>query len=150
MDKFNPMNFTQLIHNKNLKVSSIGVGTYKGTFTKEDDIPQFNAIIDSVNMGVNVIDSCFNFRNGRSQIMIGLALQHLIKNEGFKRSNFLISSKAGYMRDILSTGTTEKDYINDHSVHPLFLEECLHHSLNRMALKTLDIFYLNNFSEAQM
>jgi aryl-alcohol dehydrogenase-like predicted oxidoreductase len=66
MDKFNPMNFKELIHNKNLKVSSVGVGTYKGTFTKEDDLPQFNAIVDSVNMGVNVIDTCFNFRNGRS------------------------------------------------------------------------------------
>jgi aryl-alcohol dehydrogenase-like predicted oxidoreductase len=54
------------MHDKNLKVSSIGLGTYKGTFTEEDDLSQFNSIIDSVNMGVNVIDTCHNFRNGRS------------------------------------------------------------------------------------
>ncbi len=41
---------------------------------------QFNSIIDSVNMGVNVIDTCHNFRNGRSEYVIGLALQHLIKS----------------------------------------------------------------------
>lgn len=98
MQKFNSTNFKELIQNKNLKVSSIGVGTYKGTFTPEDDLPQFNAIIDSVNMGINVIDTCHNFRNGRSEYVIGLALQHLIQKEGYKRNNFLISSKAGYVK----------------------------------------------------
>jgi len=32
MDKFNVINFKELIHNKNFKISSIGVGTYKGSF----------------------------------------------------------------------------------------------------------------------
>lgn len=32
MLKFNEHNFKELIHNKNLKVSSIGIGTYKGSF----------------------------------------------------------------------------------------------------------------------
>jgi aryl-alcohol dehydrogenase-like predicted oxidoreductase len=73
------MNFKELIHNKNMKVSSIGIGTYKGTFTSEDDLAQFNGIIDSVNMGCNVIDTCHNFRNGRSETIVGLALQHLIR-----------------------------------------------------------------------
>ncbi len=66
MEKFNMLNFKELIHNKNLKISSIGIGTYKGSSTPEDDLPQFNAIIDSVNMGVNVIDTDHNFRAGRS------------------------------------------------------------------------------------
>ncbi len=60
------MNYKELIHNKNLKISSIGLGTYKGSFSQDDDLPQFNAIVDSVNMGVNMIDTCHNFRNGRS------------------------------------------------------------------------------------
>jgi aryl-alcohol dehydrogenase-like predicted oxidoreductase len=103
MDKFNFMNFKELINNKNLKVSSVGVGTYKGSFNEEDDLMQFNGILDSVNMGANVIDTCHNFRNGRSEHVVGLALQHLIKNEGYKRNNFLISSKAGYVRENLSS-----------------------------------------------
>ncbi len=33
MQKFNVMNFKEIIHNKYLKLSSIGVGTYKGGFS---------------------------------------------------------------------------------------------------------------------
>lgn len=55
-----------LISDKRLKISSIGVGTYKGSFDTYDDILQFNALVDSVMMGANMIDTCSNFRAGRS------------------------------------------------------------------------------------
>ena len=55
-----------LISNNKLAVSNIGIGTYKGSLDYHDDILQFNAIIDSVLSGVNFIDTCANFRGGRS------------------------------------------------------------------------------------
>jgi len=58
----------------------------------------FNAIIDSVNMGVNVIDTCGNFRAGRSEIAIGHAIKYLTQKNNNKRNQFLISSKGGYVR----------------------------------------------------
>ncbi len=66
------------ISDNKLKNSNIGIGTYKGSLDNSDDILQFNAIIDSVLSGVNVIDTCANFRGGRSEIVIGAALRYLI------------------------------------------------------------------------
>jgi predicted aldo/keto reductase-like oxidoreductase len=54
-----------MLSNKN-SISSIGLGTYKGSLDSSDDILQFNSIIDSVLSGVNFIDTCSNFRGGRS------------------------------------------------------------------------------------
>lgn len=59
-------------------MSAIGVGTYKGSLGKEDDLLQFNGLVDSLLSGVNVIDTCRNFRGGRSEIVIGEALSHLL------------------------------------------------------------------------
>lgn len=53
--------------NHGIKVSDIGVGSYRGSLDQEDDILQFNGIIDSVMLGCNVIDTCRNFRGGRSE-----------------------------------------------------------------------------------
>lgn len=67
------------ISDKRYKASNIGVGTYAGSLDQQDDILQFNAIIDSVLSGVNVIDTCNNFRGGRSELVIGNALRFLIE-----------------------------------------------------------------------
>lgn len=69
-----------------LSVSSIGVGTYKGSLDARDDILQFNAIIDSVLSGVNCIDSCSNFRGGRSEFVLGLALRYLAEYKKYDRN----------------------------------------------------------------
>lgn len=63
---------------KNNKISNIGIGTYKGSLDEKDDILQFNAIVDSVLSGVNMIDTCGNFRGGRSEIVISQALRYLV------------------------------------------------------------------------
>jgi aryl-alcohol dehydrogenase-like predicted oxidoreductase len=78
--------------------SSIGVGTYAGSLDARDDILQFNAIIDSVMLGVNVIDTCANFRGGRSEMVVGGALKYLMKEKNYERSQILVSSKAGFGR----------------------------------------------------
>ena len=75
-----------------------------------------------------------------------MALQHLINKQGYTRNNFLISSKAGYVRENMPSSIQQKDVINDHCVHPFYLEHSLNKSLDQMGLKTLDVFYLNNFA----
>ena len=59
-------------------MSSIGVGTYKGSLDSADDLLMFNGLVDSLNTGCNVLDSCRNFRGGRSEIVAGYALNYLI------------------------------------------------------------------------
>jgi hypothetical protein len=50
-----------------LKVSSLGIGTYNGPPSNEYDYEMFRAIVDSVRSGgVNVIDTCALYRYGKS------------------------------------------------------------------------------------
>lgn len=79
-------------------MSSIGIGTYKGSLNEEDDLLMFNGIVDSLIDGVNLVDCCRNFRGGRSEIVIGKALQYLIEKEKYSREEYLIASKLGYVR----------------------------------------------------
>lgn len=74
------------------------MGTYKGSFDTFDDILQFNAIIDSVLLGTNMIDTCSNFRDGRSELVIGSAMRYLIEQKKYQRNQIMIASKAGYVR----------------------------------------------------
>ena len=68
------------------KISNIGIGTYKGSLDPQDDILQFNAIIDSVLSGVNMIDTCSNFRGGRSELVISRALRFLQDQKKYERN----------------------------------------------------------------
>jgi aryl-alcohol dehydrogenase-like predicted oxidoreductase len=58
----------------------------------------FNAIVDSLLFGMNVIDTCSNFRGGRSEKMVGNALEYLFQKHKFNRKELFISSKVGYVR----------------------------------------------------
>lgn len=61
-----------------MTLSSIGLGTYVGKPDSEDDLKQFNAVIDSVRSGgVNVIDTAINYRYMKSERTIGAALRYL-------------------------------------------------------------------------
>ena len=106
----------------------------------------FNGIVDSVLYGCNVIDSCRNFRKGRSEKTIGLALQHLYEKEGFRRNNFMVGSKAGYVFEELPKGVTSADVINGHCVHPVFIKDQIERSRNALGCETIDVYYLNNFA----
>jgi len=90
--------FKQLISHPEIQLSGIGVGTYKGSLDNSDDLPQFNGVVDSLLGGINVVDTCRNFRGGRSEIIVGHSLRYLIETEGYKRNSFMVSSKAGYVR----------------------------------------------------
>ena len=115
-----------------------------------DDLQMFNGLVDSINSGCNVIDTCRNFRGGRSQQIIGSTLSYLIKQQGYTRNNFFIGSKAGYVRDNLPKSVSTSEVINDHCVHPDFLKVELDRSLASLKLSTIDVYYLNNFAECQM
>ncbi len=65
-DKNSFGHYKSLLSNGELKISSIGVGTYKGSLDETDDLLMFNGLVDSLQNGCNVLDSCRNFRGGRS------------------------------------------------------------------------------------
>src|SRR5205823_9922381 len=58
-----------------LHLSSVGVGTYLGELTREDDNAVENSVYQSVKSGaVNVVDTAINYRAMRSEKSIGRAL----------------------------------------------------------------------------
>ena len=79
-----------------------------------------------------------------------MALKYLLKHEDYARNNFFISSKAGYVQEHMPSAIQKQDVVNDHCVNPFYLEHSLNTSLDNMGIKTLDVFYLNNFSESQL
>ena len=67
----------------NLYLSSIGMGTYLGQPTEEDDRAIENAVYNSVKSGaVNVIDTAINYRAMKSEKSIGRALLRASKRQG--------------------------------------------------------------------
>src|ERR671918_3106258 len=72
-----------------LYLSSIGIGTYLGNPDEVTDVAYTNAVVRSVQLGANVIDSASNYRFQRSERSIGNALKQLT-SEGFNRDEMLI------------------------------------------------------------
>src|SRR5581483_5679857 len=81
-----------------LSLSSIGIGTYLGDMTAEDDKSVENAVYQSVKSGaVNVIDTAINYRAMRSEKSIGRALLRLVHDGVIKRDQIFVSTKNGYI-----------------------------------------------------
>ena len=99
----------------------------------------FRAITDTIlSGGVNVIDTCTLYRYGKSEKVINAVLNYLIKERGYAREEFLVSTKCGYIQNDIDSNLKETDFIriltednivkaeeivNEiHCVHPNFLD----------------------------
>ncbi|MCI0565012.1 MAG: aldo/keto reductase, partial [Nitrososphaera sp.] len=81
-----------------LRLTSIGMGTYLGQPTQEDDLAVENAVFQSANSGaINVIDTAINYRAMKSEKSIGRALLRLAHNSTVSRDQVFISTKNGYI-----------------------------------------------------
>src|ERR1700687_6499231 len=60
-----------------LKLSSIGLGTYLGEPDEASDRAYTEAIVQAVRSGVNVLDIAINYRHQRSERNIGGAIEQL-------------------------------------------------------------------------
>ena len=86
-----------------LYLSSIGMGTYLGQLSLEDDDIE-NAVYESIKSGaINVIDTAINYRAMESEKSRGRALLRLIKDHVIARDQVFICTKNGYI-------TNEGDY----------------------------------------
>ncbi|KRX10506.1 NADP-dependent oxidoreductase domain [Pseudocohnilembus persalinus] len=165
-DLVDPLHFNTPMR-EDLKLSSVGIGTYTGAPEQVDDLKMFNAICDSVlTGGVNVIDTAINYRYMKSERSVGAAVRHLVENLEYGRDELFIASKGGYIIDdadngipgsvqleqlIKEAGVPKEEIITDlHSMHPKFLDYMIQKSLNNIGVETLDLYYLHNSAEQQM
>ena len=153
--------------NSDLKLSSVGIGTYVGAPDDRTDYYMYEAIKTSVlSGGVNVIDTAINYRYQKSERTIGKILNSLISKYGYERDELFVCSKGGFIPDDADHGVPGRIIVEDlikeghmdksdvisgyvHCMHPKFLENQLLQSLKNMGLGTIDLYYLHNAYEMQ-
>jgi aryl-alcohol dehydrogenase-like predicted oxidoreductase len=152
---------------EDLYLSSIGMGTYLGQLSLEDDKAIENAVYDSVKSGaINVIDTAINYRAMKSEKSIGRALLRLIKDGVITRDEVFISTKNGYVtNDGDYPGVEVMEYMqkmfisteiikpNDISsgynvLNPNYIARCIDKSLVNMHLNCIDLVYIHNAFES--
>jgi aryl-alcohol dehydrogenase-like predicted oxidoreductase len=150
-----------------LYLSSLGVGTYIGDLTQEDDHLMESAIYSSVRSGaLNVIDTAINYRAMKSEKSIGRALLRLVSDKIISREQVFISTKNGYItndgdypgvdimqymqRMFISNGIIRPQDISSsyHVLNPNYIKRCIDKSLANMHLTTLDLVYIHNAFES--
>lgn len=150
-----------------LHLSSIGMGTYLGQPTKEDDLAVENAVYQSIKSGaINVIDTAINYRAMKSEKSIGKALLRLVGDGVISRDQVFVSTKNGYVTNdgdypnvdvmeymhkmYIQTDVMAADDISSgyNVMNPNYLAKCIDKSLMNMHLSTIDLVYIHNAFES--
>lgn len=147
-----------------LTVSSIGVGTYLGECTDEEDARYAEAIRWALRHGVNLVDTAINYRCQRSERSACVALRQAIAAGQVRRDEVVLCSKGGYIpldgeppgsreayesyvrREFHDTGIVSPDDVvaGGHSLAPTFLKYCIARTRQNLGVRTIDVYYLHN------
>ncbi|MBD3211182.1 MAG: aldo/keto reductase [Candidatus Lokiarchaeota archaeon] len=147
-----------------LELSSLGMGTYLGKPKDYVDQLVIDAVIKSIQNGINIIDTAINYRHQKAERSIRIALEKLNKM-GFTRDQIFISTKNGYIPGDADEGlnsseyiknvvlkndlATSKDIINYNCTTIPYLNHQLDQSLENLGISTIDLLYLHNVAESQ-
>lgn len=140
-----------------MELSTLGLGTYLGPSTDAADGAYAEAARVFFRAGGTVFDTAANYRGGRSERALGLAFK------GLPRSDFFVSTKAGYIPMPAETEATESprawfhrvleapgilsvDELVDgcHAMTPRYLAHQLDLSREALGVESLDLFHLHN------
>jgi aryl-alcohol dehydrogenase-like predicted oxidoreductase len=150
-----------------LYLSSIGMGTYLGQLTAEDDKAMENAVYESIKSGaINIIDTAINYRAMKSEKSVGRALLRLEKDGIISRDEVFICTKNGYITndgdypgidvmEYMQKMFISTDLIKAHDIssgynvlNPNYIERCIDKSLINMHVETIDLVYIHNSFES--
>ena len=144
--------------------SSIGVGTYLGESTDEDDAAYGEAVAHALRSGVNLIDTAINYRGQRSERAVCSALKRVFDSRDVARDEAIVCTKGGYIplgetppasreeyqayvqREFIDQEILRSDEIvaGGHSLAPRFLRYCIAKSRQNLGLRTIDLYYVHN------
>lgn len=144
-----------------LWVSSIGIGTYLGEETEEDDAAYAEAIETALRQGCNVVDTAVNYRCMRSERVIGRVLRGLFESGGLRREEVVIATKGGFLpfdgkipgdpmtyflNTFIRTGIMKPEDLvaGCHCMTPAYLRHQLQVSLNNLQLEAVDVYFIHN------
>ncbi|TAJ25213.1 MAG: DUF255 domain-containing protein [Nitrospirae bacterium] len=137
-----------------LTVSKLGFGGYR---VDAEEPEHRAALVKALREGCNLIDTSTNYTDGESERLVGSVLAELIALGNLTREEIIVVSKIGYVqgRNLKQAEAREKagkpypDMVKYgegiwHCLHPEFLADQLHGSLDRLGLSTLDVCLLHN------
>jgi aryl-alcohol dehydrogenase-like predicted oxidoreductase len=146
-----------------LGVGSIGLGTYLGECSDEDDARYEATVYAGFGAGCNVVDTAINYRCQRSERAVGRALARALADGVVRRDEILVCSKGGYIaldgappatrdeyeaylaREFFTPGVMTPDDVvhGGHSLAPGFLAHQIARSRANLGVETIDIYYLH-------
>ncbi len=136
--------FYRTVHN--LRISTLGLGTYLGNPDDATDRAYRQAVLAAVRGGINFLDTAINYRHQHSERTIGAALTELLRHSQIGREELIVATKAGFLTPGAVPGFLRADDAvgNMHSMQPDFLADQIDRSRANLGLDTLDILYLHN------
>jgi len=147
-----------------LQAASIGLGTYLGECTDEDDASYTAAVRRAVAGGINFLDTAINYRCQRSERAVGRALRALIETRVAARDEIIVCTKGGYVpldgappesreayqeyveREFYAPGVMAPDDVvgGGHCLAPSYLAHQVARSRENLGVQTIDVYYLHN------
>jgi len=138
-------------------VSSVGMGTYLGDPTDAVDDRYRAALVAGLESGANLIDTAVNYRCGRSERVVGEALD----GADVDREAVVIATKGGFVpfdgarpddpaayvrRTFVENGPLAPADLarGSHAITPAFLDAMLGRSLARLGVESVDLYYVHN------
>ena len=125
---------------RELRVSSLGIGTYLGATDDASDRAYTDALVAAGKSGINFFDTAINYRHQRSERCVGAALKQL------RREEIVVCTKAGFLTaGAVPDSLGPEDVVSGmHSLAPHFLEDQIERSRANLGVDTIDVFYLHN------
>lgn len=144
-------------------ISSIGIGTYLGECSEDDDSDYADAIATAIGSGVNLIDTAINYRCQRSERAVGAAVRQLL-HQGTPREALVVCTKGGFLpledkppesreeyRAYLTREFFEPEILTPddvvaggHSIAPSFIRYSIERSRKNLGIDAIDLYYLHN------
>jgi aryl-alcohol dehydrogenase-like predicted oxidoreductase len=138
-------------------VSSIGLGTYLGEATDAVDDAYYDAVVEALESGVNVLDTAINYRHQRSERVVGRA----IDDADVDRESVVVATKGGFIpfdgaqpddpgrwihEQYVEPGLVERDDLvrGQHCIAADFLDDQLDRTLSNLGLDSVDCYYVHN------
>ncbi len=138
-------------------LSSIGIGTYLGDPIDAVDDRYEEALVTALESGCNVLDTAINYRNQRSERVVGRA----IAAADVDRDAVFVSTKGGFLafdgdrpadpgayvrEEYVEPGLLSPDDLvaGSHCMTPAYLDDQLDRSLANLDCGSIDLYYVHN------
>lgn len=152
---------------RDLTVSALGLGTYLGEPTEEDDAAYEGAIHSAIANGINLLDTAINYRCQRAERVIGRVLATMIAAGEVRRDELVVCTKGGYVAFDSTPPSSREDYDawlerelfasnlvargdlvrRGHCITPKFLAHQMKKSHANLGLDAIDLYYVHNPEE---